>query len=98
MPCAVFSQFSITAKMWNNAGYAIDTMEIGAAQKVGSFGLSSKNGAIAGLRLITDSTGADFKVMASSSGVSTKVPEPATFVGFAAIGGILALRRRKIAK
>jgi PEP-CTERM motif len=89
------SQFTIGASMWNNAGYAIDTMEIGSAQKVGSFGLSSKNGAIAGLRLITDSTGADFKVIASSS---TKVPEPTALLGMAAIGSALAVRRRKLAK
>jgi hypothetical protein len=91
----VGSQFTISANMWNNAGYAIDTTEITAAQKVGSFGLSSKNGAIAGLRLITDSTGADFKVIASSS---TKVPEPTTLLGMVAIGGALAARRRKLAK
>jgi hypothetical protein len=89
--------FTIGRNMWSNAGYAIDTREIGSAQKVGSFGLSSKNGAIAGLRLTTNSTGADFKVIASSS-VSTKVPEPATLLGFAAIGGALAVRRRKLAK
>ncbi len=87
--------FTIARNMWSNAGYAIDTKEIGSAQKVGSFGLSSKNGAIAGLRLTTNSTGADFKVIASSA--ATKVPEPATLLGFAAIGGALAMRRRKLA-
>jgi hypothetical protein len=86
------SQFMIKKDMWNNADYAIDTIEIGAAQKVGSFGLSSKNGAIAGLRIITDSTGADFKVIAAS----TKVPEPTMLVGFVAIGGALVSRRRQV--
>lgn len=91
--------FTIGKNMWTNAGYAIDTKEIDHAQKVGSFGLSSNNGAIAGLRLITNSTGADYKVIASSSrSVSAKVPEPATLVGLAAIGGTFALRRRKLAK
>lgn len=90
--------FTIGKNMWTDAGYAIDTKEIDHAQKVGSFGLSSKNGMIAGLRLTTNSTGADYKVIASSRTVSTKVPEPATLAGFVAIGGTLALRRRKLAK
>lgn len=87
------SQFSISKSMWVDAGYAIDTREIGGAQKVGSFGLSSKNGAIAGLRVTTDWSGADFKVIAAS----TKVPEPTTLFGLAAIGAF-TMRRRKSAK
>ena len=92
------SQFKITRNMWNNAGYAIDTMEIGSAQKVGSFGLSTGNSLISGLRIITDSTGADFKVIAASTkSASTKVPEPTTLLGLAAVGAI-AMRRRKMVK
>jgi hypothetical protein len=86
--------FTIGKTMWSNAGYAIDTREVESAQKVGSFGLSSKNGAFAGLRLITNSSGADFKVIAAT----TKVPEPATLVGFAIVGGAMSMvRRRKAA-
>jgi PEP-CTERM motif len=86
--------FTIGKNMWTNAGYAIDTKEINVAQKVGSFGLTSKNGVIAGLRLTTNSTGADFKVIAAT----TKVPEPATMLGFAIVGGAMTMvRRRKVA-
>ncbi len=86
--------FTIGKSMWTNAGYAINTREVESAQKVGSFGLSSKNGAFAGLRLITNSSGADFKVVAAT----TKVPEPATLVGFAIVGGAMSMvRRRKAA-
>jgi PEP-CTERM motif len=87
--------FTIGKNMWTNAGYAIDTKEIGAGQKVGSFGLTTKNGLIAGLRLTTNSTGADFKVIAAT----TKVPEPATMLGFAIVGGAMTMvRRRKTAQ
>lgn len=89
------SAFTIGFDKWNDAGYAIDTKEIGGAQRVGSYGLKSSNGMIAGLRLITNSTGADFKVIAANS---KKVPEPATLVGFAIVGGAMTMvRRRKAA-
>jgi PEP-CTERM motif len=85
------------SKNWDYAGYKIDTLEIGSAQKVGSIGVSLADlgltsGYVSGLRVSSKSTynGPDFKVMGSVA----DVPEPSSLLGLGAIAmAVLATRR-----
>jgi hypothetical protein len=87
------------SKNWDYAGYKIDTLEIGSAQKVGSIGVSLADlgltsGYVSGLRVSSKSTynGPDFKVMGSVA----DVPEPSSLLGLGAVvAGVLATRRRQ---
>lgn len=90
--------FKITRNSWQSAGYSINTTEVGYAQQVGSWGLTSKDldvtGSIFGLQVSADAShnGPDFKVV----GESVAVPEPTTMAGLALAGaGFVAVRRRK---
>jgi hypothetical protein len=86
------------SKNWDYAGYNIDTQEIGAAQKVGSIGVSLSdlgltNSYVHALRVSSQSgyNGPDFKVMGSVA----DVPEPSSLLGLGAVAvGALATRRR----
>lgn len=84
--------FEITRDRWGQAGYSIDTTEIGAAQNVGSFGMKF-NQNIAGLRVssfgIADN-GPDYKVVAA------KTPEPATAAALGLVAGSMLLMRRRM--
>lgn len=87
------------SKNWDYAGYKIDTLEIGSAQKVGSIGVSLADlgltsGYVSGLRVSskTSYNGPDFKVMGSV----VDVPEPSSLLGLGAVvAGVLATRRRQ---
>ena len=86
--------FKITRNLWTDAGYSIDTTEIGGPQRVGSYGIQSKT-AIAGLRLSSyiGFNGPDYKVVAAH------VPEPSALMGLGvASGSFFLLRRRKSVK
>ncbi|NJN30037.1 MAG: PEP-CTERM sorting domain-containing protein [Synechococcales cyanobacterium RM1_1_8] len=99
------------SRNWDYAGFSIDTQEINGAQKVGSLGISLadlgvSNAYISGLRIISEGkayNGPDWKVMGSVAEVAqvsfesnaTAVPEPASLLGLAVLGGAAALRRRK---
>lgn len=80
-----------------NAGFSIDTTEIGEAQKVGSWGVSLKQlgvTALSGIQVTANGSlynGPDFKVVARK----TAVPEPATVMGLVVVGGALGLLRRR---
>ncbi|MCT7960306.1 PEP-CTERM sorting domain-containing protein [Laspinema sp. D1] len=92
---------TINSGNWNDAGFAIDTKEIGAAQRVGSLGVSladlGLSSAIAGVRVSAQGAlfnGPDWKVVGSAS-----VPEPGTVFGLGAIAsGLLVSSRRKKAQ
>ncbi|HEY9294855.1 MAG TPA: exosortase-dependent surface protein XDP2 [Phormidium sp.] len=85
-----------------SAGFSIDTLEIGGAQQVGTWGLKLSQLGVtsaAGIRVFSDWTmnGPDFKVMARSN--SASVPEPATFAGLGLVAASLAaFRRRQVSK
>ncbi|MBW4506611.1 MAG: PEP-CTERM sorting domain-containing protein [Scytonematopsis contorta HA4267-MV1] len=86
-----------------DAGYAIDTMEIGSAQQVGSWGLSLKElgvKSLAGVRVSAKGTsyqGPDIKLIARKGKgfESTAVPEPSTILALGAVGGLAFLQRRR---
>ncbi|MBD2206147.1 PEP-CTERM sorting domain-containing protein [Calothrix sp. FACHB-1219] len=88
-----------------DAGYQIDTTEIGAAQKVGSWGVSLKelglndeqaSKGIKGIQVSAnaDYNGPDFKVIARS------VPEPSTTAALAlvAMSALKVLNKKRLAK
>lgn len=90
-----------------NAGYQIDTLEIGGAQNVGSWGVSLSQLGVntaAGIRIKTESAfnGPDFKIMGRLNDnpvLRKSVPEPATTIGLGLLVGSLAVsRRRKLGK
>lgn len=90
-----------------NAGYQIDTLEIGGAQNVGSWGVSLSQLGVttaAGIRIKTEDAfdGPDFKIMARLNDdpvLRKQVPEPAMMIGLGVVAGSLAVsRRRKLSK
>lgn len=93
----------LDSKYWADAGYSIDTKEIGSAQKVGSIGVSLADlglttGYISALRVASYGkpyNGPDFKLMGSVSAVQpADVPEPSALLGLGAVvAGILVTRR-----
>ena len=90
---------------WDDAGFKIDTKEIGGAQKVGSIGVSLadlglSSGFVSGLRVTSEGkayNGPDFKVLGSVAD-SQEVPEPSALLGLGAVIAGLATRRRKSAE
>lgn len=84
------------------AGYSIDTLEIGGAQTVGSFGLSLANlgvdGPIVGVQAtsVKGYDGPDWKVMGTTTPGAVGTPEPFSMIGSAlALGGAAIVKRRK---
>jgi hypothetical protein len=89
-----------------DAGFSINTKEIGGDQKVGSWGVSLAQLGVTNLKGIRVSTegksfnGPDFKVIArSSSGPklarAAKVPEPGTIIALGSVAALAFIRRRK---
>lgn len=79
-----------------DAGYSLDTTEIGSSQKVGSWGVSLNDlgvESLSGIRVYADRTfnGPDFKLAARKT---TSVPEPGSVIGLGAIAGIALWRRQ----
>lgn len=85
------------------AGFSLDTLEIGKAQEVGSWGVKLSQLGVtsaAGIRVFSDWTmnGPDFKVMARSNAPAS-VPEPASLAGLGLVAASLAaFRRRQVSK
>ncbi|MBF2018033.1 MAG: PEP-CTERM sorting domain-containing protein [Rivularia sp. T60_A2020_040] len=93
-------------KEQQNAGYQINTKEIGGNQKVGSWGVSLEQLGVtnlSGIQIYADKSfnGPDFKVIARKSSSSpkfaqaAKVPEPGTIIGLGTVAALAFFRRRK---
>ena len=89
-----------SSKTWDDAGFDINTAEIGRAQNVGSIGVSLmdlgiEDGYISALRVTSKGkayNGPDFKVLGSVA----EVPEPSALLGLGAVvAGMLASKRKK---
>jgi hypothetical protein len=100
-------ELKITRKMWFDAGYSIDTKEIGGAQKVGSLGISIADdlgvdtGLVETIRFSSKSgfNGPDWKFVGTDGTRNLepdpeKVPEPAFVLGLGIFGSILMLKKR----
>ena len=93
------------SRNWDNAGFKLDTAEIGRAQKVGSIGVSLADLGISdafinSLRVTSKGkayNGPDFKVMGSvAEEQPQEVPEPSALIGLGAVvAGLLSTRRKK---
>ena len=97
------SLIKIDSRTWQDAGYRLDTQEIGGSQAVGSLGISLADlgleSAIYGVQVSTNGgehKGPDFKVFGSKA--TQEVPEPITGLVLAAGMGGAALRRAKKSK
>ncbi len=95
----------ITRGMWFDAGYSINTMEIGGAQQVGSLGiniaedLKVDSGLVETIRFTSESGfgGPDWKFVGTDGtrGLEPEsVPEPAFVLGLSVFGGVLMLKKR----
>jgi hypothetical protein len=90
----LLAEYTLDSSTFNDAGFSIDTVEIGAPQRVGAQGLWLNGASTNRLRVIANGAsfnGPDFKV------ASAAVPEPATIAGtvLAASAAIAARRKRK---
>lgn len=91
------------SKNWTDAGYSLDTKEIGGAQKVSSIGLSladfglSTNDSIFGYRMISQASynGPDWKILGTTDATPTSVPEPTAVLGLSLVAGSLINSRRR---
>jgi hypothetical protein len=91
-------------KYWDDAGYSLDTREIGYAQTVGSRGVSlddlGVSSAVSGIRVFSRDNdevryyGPDWKVMGTAANTAD-VPEPSIMVGLVLAGGAIAASRRR---
>ncbi|QIR39623.1 PEP-CTERM sorting domain-containing protein [Tolypothrix sp. PCC 7910] len=93
---------TLDSATFGDAGFKIDTMEIGGEQQVGSWGVKLQElgvSSLSGLQLTADKSfnGPDFKLLARSSQISSeKVPEPSTTasLGFLAVIAAGLLRNK----
>jgi hypothetical protein len=89
---------------WFDAGYSIDTKEIGSAQAVASiglslldFGLDSKE-SIFGYRMISQGglyNGPDWKILGTTDPTPASVPEPTAVIGLGLVAGSFVASRRR---
>ena len=93
------------SRKWDDAGFKLNTQEIGNSQKVGSIGVSLadlgiSDNFISSLRVFSDGkayNGPDFKVLGSvAENQPQEVPEPSALIGLGAVvAGVLSTRRKK---
>ena len=96
----------IDKNMWFDAGYSIDTQEIGSAQEVGSLGISIAqdlgvdSGQVETIRFFSEGkafNGPDWKFVGTDANRDLEpeaVPEPALILGLSVFGGVLMLKKR----
>lgn len=90
----------LDSQNWNYAGFDIDTLEIGSAQKVGSLGVNIASdlgvtGPVSSLRFFSESgfNGPDWKFVGTDATRSEDVPEPGLVLGLGLVGGAALLKR-----
>ncbi|MEB3358796.1 MAG: exosortase-dependent surface protein XDP2 [Synechococcales bacterium] len=107
------NKMTLTRSLWNDAGYKIDTQEIGSAQSVGSRGLSladfglldgagNTTNFIYGVRVTSLSSynGPDWKLIGlkdQSAPDPEAVPEPFAMAGLGVVAGAMMIKRRRAA-
>jgi hypothetical protein len=95
----------ITRDQWKNAGYSINTQEIGNTQEVGSLGVNILEdlgvaGGVNRVRFFSESSfrGPDWKFVGTDATrleeETQAVPEPGALVGLGAVAGIVLLSKR----
>ena len=94
----------ISRSDWVSAGYSIDTLEIGGAQKVGSFGVNfmadlGVSGPVSSVRFFSQSgyNGPDWKFVGTRVErfeEPSDVPEPTMLLGLGLVGGAAFLKRK----
>ncbi|NER78364.1 MAG: PEP-CTERM sorting domain-containing protein [Leptolyngbya sp. SIO1D8] len=93
----------ISRDQWKNAGFYIDTKEIGRSQEVGSLGVNiaqdlGVEDGVMSLRFFSESSfnGPDWKFVGTDAvrGDVADVPEPAFILGLGALGSALMMRKR----
>ncbi|NJL86434.1 MAG: PEP-CTERM sorting domain-containing protein [Leptolyngbyaceae cyanobacterium SM1_1_3] len=97
--------FKVTRSDWTDAGFSIDTTEIGSAQAVGSFGLNlvadlGVSGPVSKIRFSSESgfNGPDWKFVGTAAErESQSVPEPGLAVGLGLLGGLMLTKRTRLA-
>ncbi|BAY97477.1 hypothetical protein NIES37_14190 [Tolypothrix tenuis PCC 7101] len=92
---------TLDSATFGDAGFQIDTMEIGGNQQVGSWGVKLQQlgvTSLSGIQLTAEASfnGPDFKLLARSSQISPeKVPEPSTTASLGLLAVIAAQTLRK---
>lgn len=92
---------TLDSATFGDAGFQIDTMEIGGNQQVGSWGVKLQQlgvTSLSGIQLTAEASfnGPDFKLLARSSQISPeKVPEPSTTAALGLLAVIAAQTLRK---
>ena len=93
----------VTRGQWKNAGFYIDTQEIGGAQEVGAFGINvaqdlGVEGGVSSLRFFSEKSfnGPDWKFVGTDAarGDVADVPEPAFILGLGMLGSALMMQKR----
>ncbi|PSN15851.1 PEP-CTERM sorting domain-containing protein [filamentous cyanobacterium CCP5] len=93
----------ISRDSWTDAGFSIDTTEIGKAQKVGSFGVNlmkdlGVSSPVSSVRFFSESSfnGPDWKFVGTDAErPSEDVPEPGLVLGLSLLSGAIVYRRRQ---
>ncbi len=96
----VGNKLILDSKTWAYAGFDIDTLEIGGAQKVGSIGVSilgdlGVSGPVSSVRFFSESkfNGPDWKFVGTDA--ARDVPEPAAVLGLLTVGALGAVARKR---
>ncbi|BAT56330.1 unknown protein [Nostoc sp. NIES-3756] len=102
----VIGSFFLTRNLWKDAGYSIDTTEVGGAQSVGSYLVTLEDlglgvgSSVSKIRLIAENgyNGPDFKVFGANFTAVPTTPEPTTILGLGSIAALALVGRRRAKK
>lgn len=100
------NSFLLTRNLWEDAGYSIDTTEVGNSQRVGSYGVTLADlglgvgTSVTKIKLIAENgyNGPDFKVFGANFITVPTTPEPTTILGLGSIAALALVGRRRAKK